>query len=129
MRSTLKSYEKVTKNKSSESNHNFMDAYRDWPNDIYNEATKYNGDLLDKLARRKFHMLACDNDFQEYFDEMTPLEGTKMAMSIYGDVGFRVSAVAHGRFYREAGAKVRVQRELVSEKCKFFVFFLFLKAI
>ena len=41
------------------------------------------------LAKRKFNMHACGEGFQPYFEDMTDEEGVKMALSIYGDIGFR----------------------------------------
>lgn len=41
------------------------------------------------LARRKFNMHACGEGFQPFFEDMTDEEGVKMALSIYGDIGFR----------------------------------------
>ena len=34
-------------------------------------------------------MHACGEGFQPYFEDMTDEEGIKMALSIYGDIGFR----------------------------------------
>ena len=59
-------------------------------------------------ARRKFHQLACANGFQTLYDNINDREGLAIALDIYGDIGFRVSGVAHARFYHEAGAEVYV---------------------
>ena len=85
---------------------NFMTAYKEWPSELYHELKDINGADLDTLARRKFHQLACANEFQSYFDEMTKEEAVAMSLAIYGDIGFRVPGVAHARYYVEAGAKV-----------------------
>ena len=87
---------------------NFMQAYKEWPNDLYNDLNLLNSAELGALARRKFHQLACANNFQPFFDQINTREAVAMALAVYGDIGFRVSGVAHARYYLEAGANVFV---------------------
>ena len=63
---------------------------------------------MDLLRRRKFHQLACDNQFQPYYDQITKEEGLKMVLAAYGDIGFRVPSIAHARYYHEVGTKTFV---------------------
>jgi len=65
------------------SNQNHLKNFR------YNTAKDLDYATKMMLAKRKFNMHACGEGFQPYFEDMTDEEGVKMALSIYGDIGFR----------------------------------------
>ena len=52
----------------------------EWPSDLYHDLKDYNGLEIDLLRRRKFHQLACENEFQQYYDQITKNEAVKMAL-------------------------------------------------